>query len=353
VISQIGGIYEDIEGMKALVKASAEAGADAVKLQTYKAETIALPGAEFEFEDGSRMSQYEFFKRYEISDADHKALFDCARECGITIFSTPSHQEDADLLESLGAPAFKTGSDDLTNTPFLAYLAKKGKPMIVSTGMATLQEVEEALEAIRSTGNDQVILLHCTVSYPPNPEFANLRVIETMRQAFDVAVGYSDHIVGVYASVLAAQAGACVVEKHLTLDRALGRPDSQVALEPTELAEMVRLIRLTPVHMGSGVKRVLEPEQKWRQNARKSLVAARDMNKGEVLAASDIKIMRPGTGIHPRHLPLVIGRTLSRGVGAGTTLGQEDFSSAHVPFGDHPSGQARLHPPPGKALKPH
>jgi sialic acid synthase SpsE len=310
VISEIGGMYEDLDGMKELIRLSKEAGADAVKLQTYRAETISLPGAEFEFEDGSRMSQVDFFKQYEISREDHKALFDYARRLGIMIFSTPSYYDDVDFLEELDVPAYKTGSDDLTNYPFLEYIARKGRPMIVSTGMATLAEVEAAVNTILKAGNDQLVLLHCTVSYPPGPEFANLNIIKTLQQAFDLPVGYSDHIVGEFCSVLAASMGACVIEKHVTLDRSDKRPDYQVSLEPAELKRMIEQIRLTPVLRGSSVKKVYPPEEKWRRNGRKSLTAARNIKAGQVLQPEDVKIIRPGTGLGPDCLELIVGRKL-------------------------------------------
>lgn len=312
IISEIGAMYEDLEGMKKLIKASKDAGVNAVKIQTYRAETIALPGAEFEFEDGSRMSQFDFFKQYEISRGDHKILFDYARELGITIFSTPSYYDDVDFLNELDVPAFKTGSDDLTNYPFLEYIARKGKPMIVSTGMSTLGEVEEAVRTILKTGNDQLILLHCTTSYPPETRYANLNIMKTLQLAFDVPVGYSDHIPGIFSPVLAASMGACVIEKHVTLDRNLKRQDYQVSLEPLELKEMVEQIRLIPVLQGESVKKVYPQEEKWRRNARKSLVAARDMKSGEILRREDIKIIRPGSGIHPRYLDIFAGKTLKK-----------------------------------------
>ncbi|MFC1579354.1 N-acetylneuraminate synthase family protein [Thermodesulfobacteriota bacterium] len=314
IISEIGAMYEDPDGMKELIWASKEAGVDAVKIQTYQAEKLALPGAVFHFEDGSTMSQLAFFKKYEISRENHQILFDYAKEIDIPLFSTPSHIEDVDFLKELGVPAFKTGSDDLTNYPFLEYIAKKNKPMVVSTGMATLEEVERAVNVINQAGNDQLILLHCTVAYPPNPEFANLNIIDTLRRAFKVPVGYSDHIFGIFSSILAASMGACVIEKHLTLDRNLKRADYQVSLEPQELQEMVRQIRLIEALKGSSVKKVYPPEEKWRINARKSIVAARDIQKGEILQQADVKIMRPGTGIHPQYLHFLMGRTLRKTV---------------------------------------
>ena len=323
VVSEIGAMYEDMEGMKELIRLSKEAGAGAVKIQTYCAETIALPGAEFEFEDGSRMSQFEFFKRFEIGREEHRILFAYAEEIGMTIFSTPSYYDDVDFLDELSVPVFKTGSDDLTNHPFLEYIARKGKPMIVSTGMATMGEVEEAVEAILATGNDQLILLHCTTSYPPEPKYANLNIIRTLQSAFDVLVGYSDHVPGVLPSVLAASMGACVIEKHVTLDRSLKRPDYEVSLEPAELESMVKDIRLIPILRGQGVKKVYPPEKKWRINARKSLVAARDMKSGETLKREVIKIMRPGHGIHPKYLNLVVGRRLRRDLAENEVISED------------------------------
>lgn len=323
IVSEIGAMYEDMEGMKKLIKASKDAGANAVKIQTYCAETIALPGAEFEFEDGSRMSQFEFFKRFEIGREEHRILFAYAEEIGMTIFSTPSYYDDVDFLDELSVPVFKTGSDDLTNHPFLEYIARKGKPMIVSTGMATMGEVEEAVEAILATGNDQLILLHCTTSYPPEPKYANLNIIRTLQSAFEVPVGYSDHVPGVLPSVLAASMGACVIEKHVTLDRSLKRPDYEVSLEPAELDLMVKDIRLIPILRGQGVKKVYPPEEKWRINARKSLVAARDMKSGETLKREVIKIMRPGHGIHPKYLNLVVGRRLRRDLAENEVISED------------------------------
>lgn len=312
IISEIGAMYEDINGMKELIKTSKEAGVDAVKIQTYQAEKLALPGAIFQFEDGSTMSQLDFFKQYEISQDNHKILFDYARELGIPFFSTPSHYDDVDFLDSQDVPAFKTGSDDLTNYPFLEYIATKGRPMIVSTGMATMAEVELAVNAILKTGNDQLILLHSTISYPPEPQFANLNIINTLRQAFDLPVGYSDHIFGVFSSVLAASMGACVIEKHVTLDRNLKRADYQVSLEPDELKKMVEQIRLIEVLQGSSIKKVYPPEEKWRKNARKSIVATRDLKSGDIIGKKDVKIMRPGTGIHPQYLNFVVGKTIKK-----------------------------------------
>ena len=312
IVSEIGAMYEDLEGMKKMIKASVDAGADAVKIQTYRADTIAHPESEFEFEDGSIISQYEFFKKYEISDEAHYEMSKYARELGIIFFSTPSDTRDVDFLDSLNVPVFKTGSDDLTNYPFLEYIAKKGRPMIISTGMSTLAEVEEAVHTILNTGNDQLVLLHCTVSYPPDPEYVNLNVINTLQQAFNLPIGYSNHTKGIFPSYLSVVIGASMVEVHFTLDRTLKRPDYQVALEPVELKKLVDQIRAIPVLQGSKVKQITETEKKWRRNARKSLIAKRDKKAGNILMPEDIKIMRPGTGVHPRYIQFYLGKELKK-----------------------------------------
>ena len=240
--------------------------------------------------------------------------YNFSTRCDTIFFSTPSDYSDVDFLEELEVPAYKTGSDDLTNYPFLEYIAKKKKPMIVSTGMCTLGEVEEAVGTIMSTGNDQLILLHCTVSYPPKLEFANLNVIETLKQAFGFPIGYSNHIDNIFAPVIAVTLGASVVEVHFTLDRMLKRQDYQVAFEPEELKAMIEQVRMIPILKGSGVKSISEPEKKWRRNGRKSLISARSMKTGEIIQREDIKIMRPGTGFHVRDLNLLVGRTLKKDI---------------------------------------
>lgn len=314
IVSELGAMYEDMNGMKKMIKASAAAGADAVKIQTYKAETIAHPDAEFEFDDGSRMSQFDFFKKYEISEDAHRELMSFAKKLNLIFFSAPSDYADVDFLEDLGVPVYKTGSDDLTNYPFLEYIAMKKKPMIVSTGMCTLGEVEEAVNTILNTGNDQLILLHCTVSYPSKIEFANLNVLKTLKQVFRLPTGYSNHVDNTFAPILAASMGASMIEVHFTLDRKLKRQDYQVAFEPEELKMMIEQIKMIPVLTGSGIKIISETERKWRHNARKSLFVTRSMKSGEIIKRNDIKIMRPGTGFHVRDLHLVVGRTLRKDI---------------------------------------
>jgi len=325
IFVEIGAMYESIEGMKKLIRLSRKAGVDGVKIQTFQAAKLALPGAEFELSDGRIISQYDFFKKYEISKKNHRILFDYAKKQNILLFSTPSHVDDVDFLEELGTPLYKTGSDDLTNYPFLKYIGKMGKPVILSTGMSTIAEIEEAVKTIIQTGNKQITLMQCTTSYPSKPEHANLNVMQTLKKAFGFPVGYSDHIPGIFPSVLAASMGASIIEKHITLDRNLQRPDHEVSIEPDELENLVKQVRMIPKLQGSSVKTVSPDEERWRINARKSLVSAKRIKAGGIFSHDNIKIMRPGTGIHPRHIEFIIGKPATREIPANQLILKDMF----------------------------
>jgi N,N'-diacetyllegionaminate synthase len=320
IIAEIGAKYAEMSVLKQMVAKAKECGADVVKFQTYRAETISTPGSWFTFEDGSRMPQFDFFKKYELSREDHEELIGYCQETGIAWLSTPSHVEDVELLESFSPIAYKTGSDDLTNTPFLKEIARRGKPMVISTGMCTLSEVESAVEAIYSTGNRDIVLLHCVVSYPSRPEDANLRVIETFRRAFGLPVGLSDHTTDEFTSVLATAMDACVIEKHFTLDYAMKLADWQASLDPAGFKRLVDRVRQVKPALGDGVKRILPTEEKWRAACRKSLFTTRAIAQGEVIGADDIVIRRPSEGIHPHLLDLVVGRTARQDIPANALL---------------------------------
>jgi len=320
VIAEIGANYGGIETVKAMVRSAADCGADLVKFQTYRAETIATPGCFFTFEDGRRVPQFEFFKTYELTADHHDQLDALCRELGIGWLSTPSHVSDLELLERYEPPFYKTGSDDLTNLPFLRAVADTGRPLLMSTGMCTLGEIESAIETVFASGNRQLVLLHCVVSYPSRAEDANLRAIETLRSAFGLPVGLSDHTKDELTSVLATQMGAVVIEKHFTLDHSHKLPDHEASLDPEQFRLLVDRVRLVRHALGDGVKRILPTEQKWRQAARKSLFAAREIAQGEVITATAIEIRRPADGLHPHYLPLVLGRTATTLIPAGTMI---------------------------------
>lgn len=320
IIAEIGAKYGSMETMQAMIRAAAGCGVDMVKFQTYRAETIAMPGHYFTMEDGSRVSQFDFFKQHELTNEDHHVFDTLCRELGIGWTSTPSHANDLELLETFDLPCYKTGSDDLTNTPFLRKVAEKGRPMLVSTGMCSLAEIAAAVEVILATGNQQLVLLHCVVSYPSRPEDANLRVIETLQREFGLPVGLSDHTQDEFTSVLATQLGAVVIEKHLTLDHALKLPDHEASLDPSQFARLVERVRMVPRALGDGEKRILPGEEKWRAAARKSIFTARAVSKGQVISADDLTLRRPSTGIHPHHYDELIGQVSLQDIPADTAI---------------------------------
>lgn len=320
VVAEIGACFPDIATGQELIRCAAQAGANAVKAQTFRADTLTLDGAYFTLEDGSRLSQYDYFKKYELSLEAHQALDAAAKDLGLLFFSTPSHQDDVELLESLDMPAYKIGSDDLTNLPLLDYVARKGKPLIISTGMSRLGEVEEAVTTVQRAGNYQVVLLHCVVGYPARLEEANLRAILTLQTAFGAPVGFSDHVRGHTTDVVAVALGAAMIEKHFVLDRSPGGPDYDVACDPEEFAAMVRAVREAERALGDGIKRITPGEQKWHESARKSVVAARDIAEGAFIAREDLAIMRPAGGIPPALLDLVVGRASKSRIKKGTSL---------------------------------
>ena len=320
IIAEIGANYGGIDTVQEMVKSAAACGVDMVKFQTYSAETIAKKGSFFTFEDGSKVSQFDFFKKNELSEEHHITLDNLCRDLNIAWTSTPSHASDLDLLERFNLPCYKTGSDDLTNLPFLKAIAEKGKPMLVSTGMCSLGEIEAAVDTIYSTGNLKLVLLHCVVSYPSQIEDANLRVINTLRNAFNIPIGLSDHTNDEFTSVLATQMGVVVIEKHFTLDHSLKLPDHEASLDPVEFSKLVERVKLVPKALGNGIKNIQATEQKWRVAARKSLFAAKDIPEQTVITDEYIEIRRPSEGIHPHYLPLILGRRAKTLIRAGTLI---------------------------------
>ncbi|MBN1859354.1 N-acetylneuraminate synthase, partial [Candidatus Bipolaricaulota bacterium] len=304
-------------------------GADAVKFQTFKAERIAsadAPKAEYQMRStGTDESQLDMLRRLELSKEEHRELVSYCSEKGITFLSSPFDEESADFLETLGVPAFKIPSGEITNLPFLAHVARKRRPMIVSTGMATLGEVEAAVSTIRDNGNPHIVLLHCVSNYPADPKDVNLRAMETMRVAFGIPVGYSDHTEGDEIALAAVALGACVLEKHFTLDRSLPGPDHQASIEPVELANLVRRVRSVEAALGHGQKVPANSEANTAAVARKSLVAAKAIEPGTVLAATMVQARRPGTGIPPAHLRELLGRVATVRIPANTMLRWEMF----------------------------
>lgn len=307
-----------------LVDVAAYAHADAIKFQTFKADhlvTSDAPKAPYQQQTtNTAESQYEMLRRLELSVEAHRHLATYCQEKGLIFMSTPFDEESADFLDSLDIAVFKIPSGEITNLPFLAHVAVKGKPLIVSTGMAYLGEVETAIRVIKETGNLNLVALHCVSNYPAAPTDANLRAMQTMAVAFGIPVGYSDHTLGIEVAIAAVALGACVIEKHFTLDRNLPGPDHRASLEPDELAVLVHSIRTVELALGHGRKEPAASEANTAAVARKSLVAAKDIPVGTLLTAELIAIKRPGTGLPPTMRSYLIGRTVKQAVPTGTLL---------------------------------
>ena len=281
-----------------LVDAAAFAGADAVKFQTFRAEQVVTTG-----------SQLAMLRKLELKEKYYPALIQRAKERGIVFLSTPHGGfESVDFLQKMKVPAFKFGSGDLTNLPLLGYAAKFKKPMLISTGMSNLEEIKEAVQAIKKTGNNQILVFQCTTDYPLAPENVNLRAMQTLMKELGALVGYSDHTIGPQAVVMATALGACMLEKHFTLDRTLPGPDQVASMEPLDLKEMVRQVEKAMVILGSPKKRLLDCEKQYVKVARKSLVSARAIRKGEKFTVKNLTVKRPGTGILPKRWKEVLGK---------------------------------------------
>lgn len=312
IIAEIGGNFTTLEQAKRLVDAAAACGVDAVKLQTYRADTVASKKAVFDMENTGITSQHTLFKKYEVDEALHREVFSYAGEKGLDWFSSPSHENDVDMLERLNAGAYKIGSDDAVNLPFLRYVARLGKPIILSTGMCTLEEVSESVGAILGEGNDRLILLHAITSYPTHPENVNLGAMQAMMEAFPrIDIGYSDHTLSPVACLAAAAMGARVLERHFTYDKKADGPDHMLSADPEEMKWLVDAVREFEVMRGSGIKFPANSEKITRINNRKSIVLTRPVIEGDTLTREHLAIKRPGYGIPPKYLDQVIGRSVA------------------------------------------
>lgn len=307
-----------------LVDVAAVAGADAVKFQTFSAQrltTASAPKAAYQQRTtDAGESQLDMLSRLELTDEAHRVLQRRARERGITFISTPFDEQACDFLETLDLPLYKVPSGELTNIPFLRHVARKKRPMILSTGMASLGEIERAIAVVREAGCDDVTVLHCTSSYPAEMADVNLRAMQSMATTFGVRVGYSDHTLGIEVSTAAVALGARVIEKHFTIDKTSPGPDHAASLEPAELGALVRAIRNIEAALGDGVKRQRPVELEVARVARKSIVAARDLEVDAVIGADDVVMRRPGNGLSSEYLDAVIGRRLRTAVASGELL---------------------------------
>lgn len=309
----------DIDLAKKLVVEAAAAGADMVKFQTFLANKIVssrAPKAEYQKRTtDSGESQFEMIQKLELSRESHEVLIEECRRQGIGFFSTAFDSESFDMLLDLGCVnLIKIPSGEITNLPLLRYMTRLGKPVLLSTGMANLGEVESAIQVIEASGTPRqlITILHCTTEYPTPMEDVNLRAMVSMKQAFGVQVGYSDHTPGIEVAIAAAALGATVIEKHFTLDRNLPGPDHKASLEPHELKAMVNAIRNIEVALGDGIKQASRIELKNKPIARKSIVARREINAGELFSEDNLAAKRPGTGISPMDWDEIIGKIARR-----------------------------------------
>ncbi len=308
----------DYQLAKRLVDAAAEAGADLIKFQTFSAERLATedaPKADYQAQTtGQVESQLSMLRKLELSAEMHESLIAHCAQRGIGFFSTGFDIQSLDYLASLGAERFKIPSGEVTNLPYLRHIAAFGKPLILSTGMATLGEIEAALDTLVSAGTAraEITVLHCNTEYPTPMNDVNLHAMSNMRHTFGVEVGYSDHTQGIEVAIAAVALGATVIEKHLTLDRNLPGPDHKASLEPEEFAAMVSAIRNIEQALGDGIKRPSQSEIKNRSIARKSLVAAQAIRAGDVFTTTNITAKRPGTGISPMRWDEIMGRVARR-----------------------------------------
>jgi len=319
VIAEIGCNHNgDKQIAKRLIKAAAESGADVAKFQTFNPDellTIDAPKALYQIKaTGTRETQFERLDRVKLNKEDHKELKNYCENSNIIFSSSPFDHKSADFLNELYVPFFKVASGEITNLPLLKHISTFNKPILLSTGMASLGEIEEALNAMGDEHKKDIILMHCLSDYPSKWEDANLRAIHTLKYAFHLPVGFSDHSEGIELSLVAVGMGAVIIEKHITLDRDMVGGDHKASLEPDEFNNMVKKIRRVENALGDGIKRCMPSEKNVRDIARKSVVAGRDILKDKKITEDDLAIKRPGTGIKPKYLNKIIGMTATEDI---------------------------------------
>jgi N,N'-diacetyllegionaminate synthase len=302
-----------IELAKKLIDVAVVAGADAVKFQTFKAENLVSKNAQkADYQKqttNSEESQFDMIKKLELNVQTHKILMDYCKEKNIMFLSTPFDHNSIELLNDLGLEIFKIPSGEITNLPYLRHIGKLNKKVILSTGMADIGEIEDALDILISSGTkkENIIVLHANTMYPTPVEDVNLKAMVTIGNTFDIAYGYSDHTLGIEVDIAAVALGACCIEKHFTLDCTMEGPDHKASLEPDELKAMVKAIRNIELALGSSVKKPSKSEIPNMQIARKSIVAKVDIKKGEIFSADNLTIKRPGNGINPMRWYEIVG----------------------------------------------
>ncbi len=330
IIAEAGSNHNgDYSMAKALIEAAAGAGADAIKFQTFKAEnhySKHTPQFSYLKEQSDGKSTYDLIKSIEIDREWHASLMNYAASCGISFFSSPCDVQAVDQLAELNVPAFKVASFDLVDLDLIRYMAKFGKTMILSTGMADYADIQKAIGACEQAANQQLVLLHCTSLYPAPVEISNLLAIQTMQKAFNYPVGYSDHTIGDHIPIAAVALGACMIEKHFTLNHELSGPDHRFAMEPNELAAMIKRIREVELARGDGLKKgPHDLEKEMYEKGRRSIHSRRALKAGDILKKDDICIKRPGYGISPADMEHIIGIRICKDIPEDYWITWEDL----------------------------
>jgi len=315
----------DIEIAKKTIVAAKESGADAIKLQTYTPEWMTVDSNKEDFIikggtlwDGKNL--FELYKEAMMPLEWHRELFEYARSLDLEVFSSPFSKEAVDFLEQFNPPAYKIASFEISDYDLVEYTAKKGKPIIISTGIATLEEIQDVVNICRKVGNDDIALLKCTSAYPAPRNEINLKTIQALKDVFNVEVGFSDHTLGISAPILAVSLGARIIEKHFILDKSIDSPDKDFSLTPNEFKNMVQSIREVEEMIGE----INFQPKKGRQFAR-SLYIVKDIKKGEVFTKENVKSIRPGYGLHPKYLPQVLGKKACKDLQKGDRLQWENI----------------------------
>ena len=313
-----------LENALASVHAAKAAGANAIKIQTYTADTITLDcnAEDFQVKSGTMwdgITLYNLYKEAYTPWEWHKAIFDEAKKVGIDCFSTPFDKTAVDLLEELDNPIYKIASFEITDIPLIEYTASKHKPMVISTGIATPNDIQEALDACERVGNDDITLLHCVSAYPAPMELVNLRTMMDMAARYGVRVGLSDHTMGADVAIAAVALGARMVEKHFILDRAIGGPDAAFSMQQDEFAAMVQSIRNVEKALGTVAYKTAPSAIKGREFSR-SLYVAEDMKAGDIITEENVRSVRPGFGLHPKYLPEILGKKVNRDLERGERM---------------------------------
>lgn len=326
IIAEMSGNHDgSLDKALDIVRMAAEQGAHAIKLQTYKPDTITIQSdsPDFRLSEGHELwggrTLWDLYEEAHTPWEWHEPIFALAKELGITAFSSPFDPTAIDLLESLDVPAYKIASSEIVDLPLIRLAASKGKPIIISTGMASVREIANAVEAARSTGNEQIVVLACTANYPADPSESNLRGIPVMRDAFSTLIGYSDHTMGVGAAITAVALGACVVEKHVTLSREEGGVDSAFSSEPEELRMLVEQTRIGWQCLGQA-RIGARQQEKEGLRFRRSLYVVEDVSAGDPVTAQNVRSIRPANGLPPEEFERVEGRTFTADTPKGTAL---------------------------------